>query len=135
VPEARLLGEEARHLQVRIHARLEAPEKLQEEAVAVDDGGVALLPLQHLRVKHAAAAQLAERARRHAVDAAGIALELAAARDRIEQRERERLVDDRLDQQRAVAQPGHRRRRARLLLLGAARVRDGERKEIALRLA
>src|SRR6185369_5717171 len=66
IGERRLFIEEARDLEIGVDARLELAEELQEEALAVNDRGIALLRLEHLRVERLGAAQFAERARRNA---------------------------------------------------------------------
>ena len=56
------LGEETRDLRVGIHALLQLAVELQENAVAIDHGRIALLGLQHARLRRACVALREQRA-------------------------------------------------------------------------
>jgi hypothetical protein len=60
VGEARFLVEEAGDLEIGVEARLEAAEELQEEALAVLQGGVGLLDAHDVRLELLRAAQFLE---------------------------------------------------------------------------
>ena len=97
--EAGLLGELAADLEVGVDARLDPPEQLQDQPIAVDERRVALF------ARHAAAAPgppRRGRARRRAVCTAWIdaplRLHLLLALERLEQRAREAIVEPGVEQ-------------------------------------
>ena len=98
VVEADSLGEEAIDLAIRIGSRLEAPEELEDETIAVDDRGIALLP------RRAAWRQLVlgrssyrrQRRARHSAHEAALGRHSGGRLDRAEQRHAGGIIAERV---------------------------------------
>ena len=133
------LGQLPADLEVGVDAGLQAPEQLEDQPIAVDEGRVALLAGQPADVERAVAAEHARTplvctGAQRAAPRADVLLLL----ERLEQRAAEAVVEPRVEEH-ALARAGHpRQHRVRRTLFDAARFggrANRQRQEIAVPLA
>src|SRR6266852_2460605 len=131
VAERSLFVQKSSDLEIGVDPRLDFSKQLQEKSLSIDDGGIALLRLQRLRMQLAAVAKLTKRTRRRSAEQTAAALQACAAADDVEQCVAEFFVGNRLVQQTTVLQTRDQGGGA-LGLVGASRLRDRERQKITI---
>src|SRR5207249_8651774 len=96
--ESDLLCQEAANLQVRVHSRGNTPEEFEDEHIAVDDRGVALLSFEERGIHRlfARAPQVPKRARGESAELTGSPFETTTAGNRYQQRLAKAFVPQRL---------------------------------------